>query len=150
MKSKLPNFFTFYRIMWKIIQFPYFPIIMVRQVVIIFVMFGSLIELEDQFLWQLDRTQVPLEILHHSRFYPYFKVDISFIYSTFNSCLVNVHIPFLRYYVNNMIVKGHYVEHMFMSKCLVRMHQDMKAGRVTRHKICWLHACLIWNSHKLC
>ncbi|KAL0002423.1 hypothetical protein SO802_016204 [Lithocarpus litseifolius] len=33
----------------------------------------SIIMLEDQFLQQLDRTQVPLEILQSSRFNPYFK-----------------------------------------------------------------------------
>ena len=39
----------------------------------------SIIMLEDQFLRQPDGTQVPLEILHSSRFNPYFKVNISCI-----------------------------------------------------------------------
>ena len=50
--------------------------------------------LEDQFLQQLDGTQVPLEILQSSRFNPYFKVNISCLYFIFDSILVCVYIYF--------------------------------------------------------
>ena len=48
----------------------------------------SIIMLEDQFLPQLDGTQVPVEILQSSRFNPYFKVNILCIYYIFDSSLV--------------------------------------------------------------
>ena len=50
--------------------------------------------LEDQFLQQLDGTQVPLEILQSSKFNPYFKVNISCLYFIFDSILVCVYIYF--------------------------------------------------------
>ena len=57
----------------------------------------SVIKLKNQFLLQPDGSQVPTEILHSSRFYPYFKVNISCLYFTFDSYLVNTQIIFLRY-----------------------------------------------------
>ena len=48
----------------------------------------SIIMLENQFLWQLDGNQVPVEILHSNKFNPYFKVNISWIYYIFDSSLV--------------------------------------------------------------
>lgn len=55
----------------------------------------SLIELEDQFLQQPNGTQMPPELLHNSRFYTYFKVNISCVlYFTFDSHLVNIQILF--------------------------------------------------------
>ena len=50
---------------------------------------------------------------------------------------------FLRDNVNLRIVLGHLMEHMFVLKCLMGMHQDIKVGRVTQHKMCWRHAPLI-------
>ena len=49
----------------------------------------------------------------------------------------------LRDIVNFRIVLGHLMEHLFVSKCLVRMHEDIRVGRVTQHKMCWQHAHLI-------
>ena len=105
----------------------------------------SIIMLEDQFLRQPDGTQVPLEILQSSRFNPYFKVNISCIQFIFDSSLVQIYfkVNVLKDNVNLRIVLGHLMEHMFVSKCLMRMHQDIGVGRVTQHKMCWRHAHLI-------
>ena len=43
---------------------------------------------------------------------------------------------FLRDNVNLKIVLGHLMEHMFVLKCLMRLHQDSGVGRVTQHKMC--------------
>ena len=50
---------------------------------------------------------------------------------------------FLRDNVNLRIVLGHLMEYMFVSKYLIRMHQDIEVERVTQHKMCGRHAHLI-------
>ena len=52
----------------------------------------------------------------------------------------------LRDIVDFKIELGHLMEHIFVSKCLIRMHQDIGVGRVTQHKMCWRRTHLIWNS----
>ena len=104
LQNKLQNFFTLYPIMRRIVQFPFFYLLLL--LLFFFRRSGktvsrhfhrvlrSIIELEDQFLLQPDGSQVPTEILHSSRFYPYFKVNISCLYFTFDSYLVNTQIIF--------------------------------------------------------
>ena len=50
---------------------------------------------------------------------------------------------FLRDNVNLKIVLGHLMESIFMSKYLMRMHQDIGVRSITQHKMCWRHAHLI-------